>query len=60
MAIMTKQELQDRLVLLNQEKEQTRAQITQLQANLNAYVGAIAECEYWLKKSDSPEKEGKK
>jgi hypothetical protein len=57
---MTKQELQDRLVLLNQEKEQTRAQITQLQANLNAYVGAIAECEYWLKKSDSPEKEGKK
>jgi len=57
---MTKQELQDRLVLLNQEKEQTRAQITQLQANLNAYVGAIAECEYWLKKSDAPEKEGKK
>ena len=57
---MTQQELQDRLNLLNNEKEQTKAQITQLQANLNAYIGAIAECEYWLKKSDSPEKEGKK
>lgn len=58
--VMNKQELQDRLSLLNNEKEQIKAQITQLQANLNAYVGAIAECEYWLKKIDPPEKEGKK
>jgi len=53
---MTKEDLQKRLGLLNSEKEQTKAQISQLQANLNAYIGAIAECEYWLKQIDSPEK----
>jgi prefoldin subunit 5 len=55
---MSREKLEARLVMLRKELEQ-------IQANGNAMIGAIAECEYWLKETktaeetDSPEPETK-
>ena len=42
------QQLQERLALLEQEKKQVEGNLVQLQANLNAYEGAISDCKYWI------------
>ena len=45
---MSKEKLEARLVMLRKELEQ-------IQANGNALIGAIAECEYWLKELEPKE-----
>lgn len=45
---MTKDELSIRLETLSNEREQVTKQLAQLNANMNAYNGAIEECRYWL------------
>jgi hypothetical protein len=55
---ITREDLEKRLTELQAEQEQVRAQIVQLQANANAYAGAIQDCEYWLSKlAGEPAKE---
>jgi len=46
--VITYKMLSERLAKLKAEREQ-------LLANLNAYNGAIQDCEYWLKLIDQPE-----
>jgi septal ring factor EnvC (AmiA/AmiB activator) len=52
---MTKKELEERLAKLHSEQELVRKNLIQLQANLNAYEGAIQECEHWLSQLDIEE-----
>ena len=47
---MDKEELKKRLAELNKTLEQ-------IQANGNATLGAIRECEYWLQRLENKEKE---
>lgn len=49
---MSKEQLEARLAEL-------RRQLDQIQANGNATLGAIAECEYWLKQLEEAEGETK-
>jgi chromosome segregation ATPase len=46
--MITKEAIEQRLAQLKVEAEQVQAHIVQLQANLNAYQGAIQDCEHWL------------
>jgi len=46
--MITREVVLERLAKLKAEREQ-------LIANLNAYNGAIEDCEYWLKLIDQPE-----
>lgn len=41
-------DLQNRLETLQSEQKQLQQQITQIGANINAYSGAIQECQYWI------------
>ena len=50
--MITREQLVERLTLLRREREQVQGNLVQLQANLNAYDGAIQDCEYWLKVVD--------
>ena len=45
---ITREEIEKRLALLKAEQAQVQTNLTQLQANLNAYGGAIQDCEHWL------------
>jgi len=48
--VLTKEKIEQRLAKLKAEREQ-------LLANLNAYNGAIQDCEYWLGLIDQSEAE---
>jgi len=45
---MDKEAIKARLVELRKDLEQEQARFNQAQANGNAIVGAIQECEHWL------------
>jgi hypothetical protein len=45
---ITREDLEKRLTDLRNDQAQVQANIVQLQANLNAFAGAIQDCEYWL------------
>jgi hypothetical protein len=45
---ITREEIEKRLAQLKTDQVQVQANLVQLQANLNAYAGAIQDCEYWL------------
>jgi len=46
--IMNKTKIQDRIKLLETERDQVKA-------SLVAYEGAIQDCQYWLKQLEEPE-----
>lgn len=41
-------DLQERLARLHDEQKQLQQQLVTLGANINAYNGAIQECQYWI------------
>jgi len=45
---ITRADLDKRLADLRTAQEQVQANMVQLQANLNAFAGAIQDVEYWL------------
>jgi len=45
---ITRADLEKRLADLREEQTQVQASFIQLQANLNAFAGAIQDVEYWL------------
>jgi septal ring factor EnvC (AmiA/AmiB activator) len=45
---ITRADLEKRLADLRAEQAQIQENIVQLQANLNAFAGAIQDVEYWL------------
>jgi hypothetical protein len=51
--VITREEIEKRLEQLKIEQAQVQNNLTQLQANLNAYLGAIQDCEHWLKVLDA-------
>jgi hypothetical protein len=51
--IITRKSVEARLVQLRAEQEQVKANLVQLQANLNAYDGAIQEASFWLAQLDA-------
>lgn len=52
---MTKEQIEKRLAQLRAEQEQVKANLVQLQANSNAYDGAIQEASFWLAQLDGEE-----
>jgi hypothetical protein len=46
--MITREQIEARLVQLEAEQKQTLASLEQLQANAHAYAGAIEDCKYWL------------
>jgi hypothetical protein len=48
---MTREQIEARLAELRKELEQ-------VYANVNAYLGAIQDCEYWLAQLDEEENKG--
>lgn len=53
--MITREKLQERLAMLKQDQALIQQNLIQLQANLNAYNGAIEECELWLAEFDKSE-----
>lgn len=45
---ITRKDLEKRLADLRADQAQVQENIVQLQANLNAFAGAIQDVEYWL------------
>jgi hypothetical protein len=45
---ITKEAIESRLEKLSQERDILQNRLIQGQADLNAYNGAIIECQYWL------------
>jgi hypothetical protein len=45
---MEKKLFEDRLKLLTAERDRLRGEVTQLEANINAFNGAIEECNFWI------------
>ncbi len=46
--VITREVIERRLEQLRKEQGLVQANILELQANLNAYAGAIQDCEHWL------------
>jgi septal ring factor EnvC (AmiA/AmiB activator) len=57
---INREELEKRLEQLKVEQAQVQANLVQLQANLNAYLGAIQDCEYWINQLEVQEPDAKK
>ena len=53
---MTREKLIARLEELKKAQQEAQANFVQLQANLNAFQGAIQDCEYWLNELSREEK----
>lgn len=53
---MDKETIVKHLAQLKAEQDQVQANIVQLQANYNAYLGAIQDCEFWLTQLGAEEK----
>ncbi len=45
---ITKEDIKSRLEKLSQERDILQSRLIQGQADLNAYNGAIIECQHWL------------
>ena len=46
--MITREQIEARLAQLKAEQAKITADVAQMQANLNAYQGAIEDCEFWL------------
>ncbi len=57
---MTEEEIKKRKAELEAARDQIAANIKQLQANYQATVGAIQDCEFWLAELAKAKKEVKK
>ncbi len=54
---ITREAIEKRLADLRAQREQVQANLVQLQANMNAYDGAIQDCEHWLSQINAIEKD---
>lgn len=54
---ITREDLEKRLADLRADQAQVQENIVQLQANLNAFAGAIQDVEYWLSILEPAQKE---
>ena len=45
--MITREQIEARLAQLKAEQAKITADVAQMQANLNAYQGAIEDCEFW-------------
>lgn len=52
---ITREQVAARLEKLTSEKAQLQSSIAQIQANINAYDGAIQDCEFWLAELEKEE-----
>jgi septal ring factor EnvC (AmiA/AmiB activator) len=52
-----KAQIESRLVHLREEQSQAMANLKQLEANVNAYSGAIEDCLFWIEQLEKEEKE---
>jgi regulator of sirC expression with transglutaminase-like and TPR domain len=50
---ITREGIEKRLAQLKAEQAQVQTNLAQLQANLQAYAGAIQDCEFWLSQIDA-------
>lgn len=57
---LTREDIEKRMEKLRAEQAQVQANVVQLQANLNAYAGAIQDCEHWLEVLDAEDDQVKK
>ena len=45
---MTKEQVEARLAILQEQRQKLLDSFEQLKANISAYNGAIEDCQYWL------------
>ena len=53
--MLTKQEMQDRIVLLDQEMQKCNQEIEQRKTNLAALFGGKSELQYWINQLETKE-----
>jgi hypothetical protein len=54
---ITREMIEQRKADLEKNRDAIQMQIAELEANLNANIGAIADCEYWLGMADKQPEE---
>lgn len=53
---MDRKKLEERLALLTEQRDALMGQVKQLNANIQAFSGAIQDCQHWLAEIDKDSK----